>query len=655
MKLSLKFSLLILAVLVVTLGAGAWYMVRYQQGVVEREVMLRAQTVANFGEASRDYARNVLSPAVAKISDGKFVPEAQSATFVARGTFDSLRKKQAEYSFREASLNPLNLVHRADPEEEKFIKQFAANPDLKELSGFRHKDGNEYFYIARPIAVTKACLQCHDTPERAPVEVVASYGKDHGFGWKEGDVINAFTISVPTGDIRAQQSAVMWRVGSLFGVVAVLLVSLIYTLFHFLVNRRIRRTAEVMREVADNPATATRITDRAGDEIGDMSRSVNATLDRVLPLMEERKRERDSLHASVRKLLDEVSGVAEGDLTKEAEVSADTTGAIADSFNYMIEQLRKIIGTVQDATQQVNVSAREIIATTGSLAQGSETQAEKITSATSAVDQMAASIHEVSASATESAGVADLALASAREGNVAVQNTIQGMSRIRDQVQETAKRIKRLGESSQEIGQIIQLIDDIADRTSILALNASIQAAMAGEAGRGFAVVAEEVERLAVRSTDATKKIATLVKTIQTETNEAVGSMEKAIGEVVNGSQVAGQAGHALGEIQSVSARLAGLIQSITGASRQQAQNSEAVVQSMGDISRITQQTAAGTRDAAAAVQELAELAEGLRASVSTFKLPERMPAPAAAPRETPANGKGRNGTHPPARQLVHA
>ncbi|MFO0824318.1 MAG: methyl-accepting chemotaxis protein, partial [Gemmataceae bacterium] len=237
-------------------------------------------------------------------------------------------------------------------------------------------------------------------------------------------------------------------------------------------------------------------------------------------------------------------------------------------------------------------------------------------------------IQQVSENAVQSATVARQALQNARQGNESVKNTISGMDRIRDQVQETAKRIKRLGESSQEIGQIIQLIDDIADRTSILALNASIQAAMAGEAGRGFAVVAEEVERLADRSTEATKKIATLVKTIQSETNEAVGAMEKGIQEVVEGSRLAGQAGQALDEIEAVSKKLAELIQQISYAATQQARASEGVTAAMTEISTITQDTAAGTKQAATAVQGLADLAETLRDSVATFRLPGAEPAP---------------------------
>jgi twitching motility protein PilJ len=221
-----------------------------------------------------------------------------------------------------------------------------------------------------------------------------------------------------------------------------------------------------------------------------------------------------------------------------------------------------------------------------------------------------------------SATVAQQSLANAKQGSEAVQATIKGMSRIREQVQETAKRIKRLGESSQEIGEIVQLIDDIADRTSILALNASIQAAMAGEAGRGFAVVAEEVERLAERSSDATKRITNLVKTIQMGTNEAIAAMEESTHEVVEGSKLANQAGQALGEIESVSNRLADIIQSISLTAKQQARGSEALAKSMGNISDITQHTAAGIKQSAIAVNNLASLADELRSSVASFKLP---------------------------------
>jgi len=359
----------------------------------------------------------------------------------------------------------------------------------------------------------------------------------------------------------------------------------------------------------------------SGDELGTMTESLNAMLDNTLALIQTRE-ERDAMQASIMKLLDEVGGVAEGDLTGEAEVTADITGAIADSFNFMITQLRDVISGVQEATLQVSASANEIQTTAEHLAQGSEAQAMQIADTAAAIDEMAVSIQQVSENATLSATVGEQALANAQQGAEAVQDTVEGMNRIRDQVQETAKRIKRLGESSQEIGEIVQLIDDIADRTSILALNASIQAAMAGEAGRGFAVVAEEVERLAERSTEATKQITTLIRTIQNETNEAVAAMESTTQEVVEGSLLADQAGQALSEIEGVSNRLAELSQSISLASKQQARGSETLAISMDEISEVTQQTAAGTKQAALSISTLALLADELRASVSAFRLP---------------------------------
>ncbi len=408
------------------------------------------------------------------------------------------------------------------------------------------------------------------------------------------------------------------------------------------VNRQVRSLAGSFERLREGDYGA-RAHVYSRDELGGLAVSLNTTLDDTLALVQSRE-ERDQIQASIGKLLEEVSGVGEGDLTKQAEVTADVTGAIADSFNYMIDQLRKIIGTVQNTTVQVSSSASDIQSSAEHLAEGAQAQAEQIVRTSAAIEDMAESIQKVSANAAVSADVAQTALARARNGNAAVQNTVAGMTRIRDQVQETAKRLKRLGESSQEIGQIVQMIDDIADRTSILALNASIQAAAAGEAGRGFAVVAEEVERLAVRSTEATKKIAGLVKTIQGETTEAVAAMEKGIQEVVEGSKLANQAGQSLGEIEAVSQRLAELIQSISRSAEQQAKGSEALAKSMAEISAITKQTADGTMSAAAAVNALAALADELRESVSAFRLPGHESGGDGAallePRRATANGK---------------
>ncbi|MDH3346839.1 MAG: HAMP domain-containing methyl-accepting chemotaxis protein [Desulfobulbaceae bacterium] len=360
----------------------------------------------------------------------------------------------------------------------------------------------------------------------------------------------------------------------------------------------------------------------SADELGHVADSLNTMLDNTMALIQSRE-ERDVIQNSIMRLLEDVAGLADGDLTVDAEVTADVTGAIADSYNFMIEQLRDIISNVQDATLQVSSSANEIQTTAEHLAQGSESQAMQITDTSAAIDEMAVSIQQVSENAATSTQVGEQSKANAAQGTKAVQDTIEGMNRIREQVQETSKRIKRLGESSQEIGEITQLISDIADRTSILALNASIQAAMAGDAGRGFAVVAEEVERLAERSTNATKQIDSLVKTIQSETNEAMTAMETTTNEVVEGTKLTDQAGKALWEIDAVSGRLAELIQSISLAAKQQARGSEALSASMVDIAEVTQQTAAGTKQAAVSINNLAVLADSLRGSLSRFKLPD--------------------------------
>lgn len=326
---------------------------------------------------------------------------------------------------------------------------------------------------------------------------------------------------------------------------------------------------------------------------------------------------------AILRLLDELGDLADGDLTVNATVSEDFTGAIADSVNFAIDQLRLLVSAINNTALRVASSSQDTQTTAMQLAEASEHQAQEIAGASAAVNEMAVSIDQVSANAMESAAVADRSVAIAYNGAEVVQRSIEGMDTIREQIQETAKRIKRLGESSQEIGDIVSLINDIADQTNILALNAAIQASMAGEAGRGFAVVADEVQRLAERSAAATKQIEGLVKTIQTDTNEAVISMEQTTSEVVRGARLAKDAGVALGEIQSVSRSLADLIQNISNAARQQAASAGHISNTMNIIQEITTQTTAGTIATARSVGNLADMAVELRDSVSGFTLPE--------------------------------
>ncbi len=341
---------------------------------------------------------------------------------------------------------------------------------------------------------------------------------------------------------------------------------------------------------------------------------------RVLVQTEER---RDQLQKSILTLLEEVTEVASGDLTVKAKGTSEITGEIAEAFNFMTTELRSLIGQVKEVTFQVGTSAKAINDTTEQLARGSEAQASQIARMTSTVANMAMQVQEVSNNASLSAQVAGDSLSNARYGSQAVQDNINAMNSIRKQVQETAKRIKKLGERSQEISQIVQLIDDLSDRTSLLALNASLQAAAAGESGHGFAVVAEEVERLAERSNRLTQQIAALTQMIQIETKDVVASMEETIHEVVVGSTLADKAGQALIEIEQVSQRLAELIDSITNATKEQARNSEDISSAMANISKVTELVNVGSKRAADSVKLLVILSDELRGSVAPFKLPE--------------------------------
>ncbi len=326
---------------------------------------------------------------------------------------------------------------------------------------------------------------------------------------------------------------------------------------------------------------------------------------------------------AILRLLDEMTNLAEGDLTVHATVTEDITGAIADSVNYSIDALRNLVTTINKTAVQVSSASERAQGTAQRLADASGYQAREIASASAAITDMAESIEQVSKNAASSADVAQRSVKIASKGAKMVSRTIDGMGTIREQIQETSKRIKRLGESSQEIGDIVSLINEIADQTNILALNAAIQASTAGEAGRGFAVVADEVQRLAERAGNATKQIEALVKTIQTDTNEAVISMEHSTANVVGGAKLAEDAGEALTEIETVSNQLAGLIQSISQAARQQSSAAANITNTMNVIQEITMQTSEGTNETAGSVGKLTELANDLRHSVAGFKLPD--------------------------------
>ncbi len=330
----------------------------------------------------------------------------------------------------------------------------------------------------------------------------------------------------------------------------------------------------------------------------------------------------DMNQAAIMRLLDELGSLADGDLTVSATVTEDITGAIADSINFAIEALRELVVTLNEGAIRVDGAARQADMTAQQLDDATTEQSSQIEDASQAILSMASSIEEISGNAERSSDVARHSVDVAHKGGDAVRRTIEGMNTIRETIQDTAKRIKRLGESSQEIGNIVELINDIADQTNILALNASIQASMAGEAGRGFAVVADEVQRLAERSANATKQIEVLVRTIQADTNEAVVSMERSTTDVIGGALLAENAGAALEEIEQVSNQIASLVQNISGSARGQSAAAAAVTRNVDMLQEINSRTESSAKATTVSIRELAELAAQLRESVAGFRLP---------------------------------
>ncbi len=397
-------------------------------------------------------------------------------------------------------------------------------------------------------------------------------------------------------------------------------------------RNRVVDLAEVCRQVSMGQR-GVRAVVRGDDDFATLAAAVNAVVSGAMPApMRGQQGEAASLQAQIEKLLQEVSTVGEGDLRVQAEVTPDTLGVLADSFNYMIEELAKVVSRVQATALQVTNGTRRLLERSAEIAQASDVQAQQINSTSDSVARLADFVQLSATNALAAARAAEEMLHNAQLGRQSVNQTIGSMEHIRENVQDTSKKVKRLGERAQEVGEIVRLIEDIADQTNLLALNAAIQSAMAGEHGRGFAVVAEEIRALAERVSDATKRVSTLVKSIQGDTYEAVVAMEESTAEVVSGSQVADEAGHALQTIYGAVERQVQIVESIASAAGERRQTAEAVARAVAQIAEIARQTNAATQDATYSVRFLAELAEQLRASVAAFRLPEHLVESAGVP-----------------------
>ncbi|MBF6589739.1 MAG: HAMP domain-containing protein [Ktedonobacterales bacterium] len=441
--------------------------------------------------------------------------------------------------------------------------------------------------------------------------------------------LGAWSISQISAAGLASSQTSLWIVVLIVAVVAAVIVAFAALRMRAVMRGRVLELTEVCRQVSMGNRDLRAVV-MGEDEFSHLGATINSVLDGAPMPTAGKGATSDSqdaavLQAQIEKLLQEVSAVGEGDLRVQAEVTPDTLGVLADSFNYMIEELAKVVGRVQATTLQVTNATRRLLDRSAEVAQASEAQAQQIATTSEAVARLADFVQLSANNAILAEEAAREAIHNAHQGQQAVVQTINGMVHIRENVQETSKKIKRLGERSQEVGEIIRLIEEIADQTNLLALNAAIQSAMAGEHGRGFAVVADEIRVLAERVTEATKKIATIVKTIQGDTNEVVVAMEESTQEVVSGSRLADEAGRSLTSIYSAVERQAQMIGGIARAASERKQTAEAVALAMNQIAEITRQTNAATQDTTTSVSYLAELAEQLRASVATFRLPDQI------------------------------
>ena len=441
---------------------------------------------------------------------------------------------------------------------------------------------------------------------------------------KADPVIQTFLTGAVTNEAKAvnlmeQTAGQVQKIVMGVGLAAVLLGLLIAFSLAKGLTRQINHIMDLLGAMGMGDFTA-RTAVVSSDELGQMATALNAMLDNITLLIQSQE-ERDAIQESIMKLMVEISDLTQGDLTARAEVTEDMTGAIADSFNTMAEQFGDIVRQVKTATLAVDGTASDVSKLTVDLATKSIDQTKQINLAIQAINDMAESIRQVSKNAEKSAEVSTISRTNAREGAEAVEKTNLAMDEIREQINETARSIKRLGESSMEIGNVVEIINNIADRTSILALNASIQAAMAGDAGHGFAVVAEEVQRLAESSSNSTKQIDLLVKSIQSEIKDVSNRMDESISKVVQGSRLADGAYGKLQDIETVSNKLADLIESITQASAQQVQISEDVVENMVAVGGVSNETSLASQETASLMDLLNKTARGLREAVEMFKV----------------------------------
>jgi methyl-accepting chemotaxis protein len=440
-----------------------------------------------------------------------------------------------------------------------------------------------------------------------------------------GGQLGTVRVGMDRAIIDAAAVRAGWFLLATFGGVALLAIAA-GIVFARRITRPLTNLIEVAQRVGRGDLSSTvRVSTR--DEVGLLAETFNDTIVRLRSQVQteaerdEERRTRQELQQNITRFLDTVVEISRGDLTRRGEVTNDVLGSVVDAINVMIEEIAAIVGAVRTAALHVAASSSHMIGAAGDMTSGAQAQTREAMSVTTAMESLTLSVRQVAASAEDSARAAQQALEAARKGDDAVRESLDGMQRIRREVQTISKRIKSLGDRSLEISAIVSTIEDIAGQTNLLALNATIEAAGAGEAGLRFAVVADEVRKLAERAARATKDIASLIKTVQAETQEAVLVTEHGTNEVESGYQITVQAGASLKEIATVAQRSAGLAQDISLATAEQARGTETVAASVQSISSVAVETEHGVLRTRKTIDELVKVAEELTSTLARFKL----------------------------------
>jgi methyl-accepting chemotaxis protein len=473
----------------------------------------------------------------------------------------SVAKRYAQdnkFTFRIPALNPRNPDNLPDDFERRALHKFQQDFSLKEYSERSSVDGKDTMRYAQPVRLTQDCLVCHGEP--AGQKDPLGFAKE---GMKNGDLYGAFSVSAPTEQLvkTANSNSIAMFLLSLFTLLAS--AAAVYFVVQKLVVRPLSNSVELANLIANNDLSADDLVVDSQDEIGDATAALNT----------------------------------------------------------MKNNLRHMVHAIASTAESVAAASEELSATAGEQTQAAETQRNQVLQIATAMHEMTSTVVEVSGNSNRAAEAARQSAEMANRGGEIVENTLKTMNVISNAVSSTGKQVDELGKRSNEIGRIAAVIDEIADQTNLLALNAAIEAARAGEQGRGFAVVADEVRKLAERTTTATKEIARMIEAIQLETHSAVLAMEEGTRQVKQGVAATNQAGEALHGIIRKSEEVGDMITMIATAATEQSSTTEEVKNSMEQISRLVEASTIGTQQSAKACQDLSGLTNNLRNLVERFHL----------------------------------